>query len=185
MRINGTGDDREAAVGDHGLEVSATTQSIQHIISHDNQNSYQVSGEIDIAASEKTVLVLTNTSSTRKVVVTYVRIQSIGAAAASSAAYFSIKTAGSRTSGGTLVTPVNMFSGSPKSASVSAYEGSGTDIVMSGSELEVDKNYSANTMQSYSKEGVLILDANQSVSITHIGSTIAGKAYTRISFYME
>ena len=185
MRINGTGDDREAKVGDYGLEVFSTQKSMQHTISHINQDSFQTSGLIDISTAEKTVLVVTNNSPTKKLVVTYLRVNSVDAAASSSTAFFSIKLSGTRTGGGTAVTPVNMFSGSPKEAPVTAYEGSGTDIVMDGDELEIDRNYTANSMQSYGKEGVVILDTSQSISVTHIGSTIAGKAYARISFYME
>lgn len=185
MRISGASDDREAKVGEYGLETFSTSKSMQHTISHISQNAFQTSGLIDIATSEKTVLVITNTSPTKKLVVTYLRLSSIGADAASSTAFFAIKVSGIRSSGGTAVTPVNMFAGSPKEAPATAYEGSGTDIVMNGSELEIDRNYTANAMQSYGKEGVLILDTNQSVSVTHIGSTVAGKAYARISFYME
>jgi len=185
MRINGTGDDREAAVGDHGLEVSSTMQSIQHVISHDEQNAYQVSGLVTVNTTEKPVLTLKNTSPTKKVVVTYMRVTTIGAAVASATAFFAFKNAGSRSSGGTAVTPVNMFSGSPKSASVEAYESTGSDVVMNGAEVEFDRNYAANSMEKYGKEGVLVLDTNQSVTITHIGSTVAGSAYARISFYME
>ena len=186
MRIQGSGKESLfAGVTEKGLNVDAVTNSAQHVISHQDSNAYQVEGEIAVAITEKTVLTLKNNHASKKTVITFIRLQSIGVAAAGVDAYFNIKSSGEWSSGGTEVTSVNMKMGSPKTASVECYEGSGTDIVMSGSPVQFDRNYQANSMESYGKEGTVILDSGASMSITFKGSTAAGKAYARISFYME
>lgn len=187
MKIeDGKGTGKLAEVNsENRLLVESISVSEQHNISKEDQESYQVEGEIDIATSEKTILVLTNTSNTKDAVVSFIRIMSIGAAAASASSYFNVKLGGGYSSGGTTVSPVNVYIDSPKDADVTAYEGSGTDIVMSGTPIQIDRNYTANSMQSYNKEGSIVIPKNSSVSITHLGSTIAGKAYARISFFMD
>ena len=47
MRISGASDDREAKVGEYGLETFSTSKSMQHTISHGKQDAFQVSGLID------------------------------------------------------------------------------------------------------------------------------------------
>ena len=186
MRIQGSGaESLYANVTEHGLNVDAVTSSSQYIASHVNSDAYQVEGTINIAATEKTALVIKNTSATKQMIVTYIRSNSVGAAATNVLAYYNIKLGGEYSSGGTAVIPVNMKADSPKDAPVEAYEGSGTDIVMGGTPLQIDRNYISNSMEKYGKEGVLIIPTNSSVSITHKGSTVAGIAYARVSFYME
>lgn len=182
---DGKGSSKLAEVTDNGLKTDSTNNSAQHVISRLEDGAFQVEGEIDIAATEKTVLTLMNNNKNKNVVVTFIRIMSIGAAAADENAYFNLKLGGERSSGGTLVTPVNMKSNSAVVPTTISYEGSGTDLVITGTVTQIDRNYSANTMQSYSKDGALILNKNTCMSITHKGSTVAGKAYCRISFYME
>jgi len=169
----------------HKLEVEAVTISEQHNIAIETQSTFQISGEITIGTSETTVITLKNTHSTKDVIITYIRVMSIGAAVSNASAYFNVKLGGEYASGGTAITSVNMYTDSPVTATVESYEGSGTAIVMGGTPVEIDRNYTANSMQSYGKEGSVIVPKNSSISITHKGSTVAGTAYARISYYME
>lgn len=176
----------KAIVNEDGrLNVESLNISEQHHIAVTSQATFQVSSEIDIATSEKTILTLKNTHPTKKVVITFVRVMSIGAAAANSSAFFRLLLGGAYSSGGTAIDSVNLFVDSPVTATVESYNGNGTDIVMSGTQVEIDKNYEANSMQSYGKKGSIIIPTNSSISITHIGSTVAGKAWCRISYYMD
>lgn len=182
---DGTGQGHKAKVtAENRLYTHSLAIPVQAHISENHQQAFQVCGQIDIADSEKVILFLKNDDPDRKAVITYIRIMSAGAADLNKDAYFSIKMNGIYSSGGTAVTPVNMSAGSNQEAEVIAYQGTGTDIVLTGTSQCIDKNWSANSMQSYNKEGSLQLPRGQSMSIHHIGSTVAGIAYARISFYM-
>ena len=108
-------------------------------------------------------------------------MMSAGAAATNAGAYFTVKLGDSYTSGGADLTPVNTNQSSGNAADVVCKDGSATLTISGGS--EIDKNYSANTMQSFNKEGSVVLGKGNSISLYHLGSTVAGEAYGRISFY--
>ena len=182
--IDGSGKGYEAKVtSSNRLLTEALSVPIQHAVSHDKQQSYQVISTIDIAASKQYFLSVTNTSSTKDMIVTYIRVNSASAAATNEDAFFSIEVNGSYTSGGSAVIPTNVYVGSPNSADVEAY-GNGA-ITTGGTPLEIDRNYTANSMQSFSKEGSIVIPKNATIHIAHTGSTAAGTAYARISFYMN
>lgn len=172
-----------AGVDSNGrLLVSSNADPVQHVFSHRDQQSYQVSSSIAIAASEQNFLILTNDNPSLDMVITYIRVMSIDAAAANANAYFSIKLEGSYTSGGSELTPTNMYVGSATSADGSFY-GNGA-LTIGGSPVEIDRNYEANSMQSYNKQGSIVIPKGKSIVISHTGSTAAGTAYARVSFFM-
>lgn len=183
MRIeSGTGNGREAAVNtENQLVTDAVVNSLQHHVSHVHSKAFQVSTFVNILASKQTLLNITNDSA-NDMIITYIRLMSIGAAAANSAAFFTLEGGGEYTSGGAALTPVNMNLGQQVVSSANVYSGS-TPIVDTGY-TEFDRNYEANSMQSYNKDGSVILTRGSSLIATHTGSTAAGVAYARISFYM-
>jgi len=182
--LDGTGSGNEAKVDvENRLHTTSVSQSNQHHVSISESGSYQVSGEISIGTSDTGILYLENTSDTHDLVVTFIRVMSIGAAAASSAAYFTLNVGGSYTSGGAAIVPTNMKVGSSTTASATAYDGT-TPLVLANF-TEIDRNYEANSMQSYNKDGSIVLGKGNSIAINHKGSTVAGEAYARISFYFE
>lgn len=184
MRIeDGTGKGYEVKVNsENQISVEAVVREAQHHASSSHALAFQVSANLAIAASKKNLLMLTNNNNSNDMVITFMRLMSIGAAAASAAAFFTIETGGTYTSGGDVVTPTNMNIGQSVLSSVNAFDG-GTTIVAADF-TEIDRNYEANSMQSYNKSGAIVLKRGQSLLITHTGSTAAGTAYCRVSFYM-
>jgi len=162
------------------LSVEAISISSQHYVSHTEESAYQASQEIDIAASEQTILLLQNGSTDKDMIVTYIRVHSASAAATNKNAYFSIKIGGTYASGGSAIVPTNVNAGSTNAA-VGIFYGD-TGIVTAGTFTEIDRNYTANSMQTYNKEGALILKRGQAILITHTGSSDEGVAYARVSF---
>jgi len=180
---DGTGKGYEAKVNSEGLiGVDAVVNSRQHHNSIEHAQSFQASSTTNIAAAKTDAFVMTNDGNS-DIIVTYIRLMSIGAAAASSAAYFTIEVGGAYTSGGTAVTPTNMNVGNQKVATASVYSGA-TALTVDSNYVEIDRNYEANSMQSYNKDGSIVLTRGASLLITHTGSTAAGVAYARVSFYV-
>jgi len=163
------------------LSTKTISTAGQNFYSRRNQDAYQVSTQVNIDTSNQPILFLENISSDKHLVITYIRMMSAGAAASNETAYFTINVGGTYSSGGAAISPVNMFVGTAKLADTIAYSGS-TPLVLSGF-TEIDRSHQANEMVTYNKEGSLVLDTKQAISINHIGSTVAGVAYARISFY--
>jgi hypothetical protein len=182
MRIeDGTGSGKKVKVNSlNQLSVSAVSSSRQHEASHEDQKAYQISANLLITNSKQNLLLITN-NSTDDLIVTYIRVMSIGAAAANVGAFFTLEVGGSYSSGGTAVTPTNVSVGSSNSADATVYDGQSAITVADFT--EIDRNYTANSMQSYSKDGSIVLPRGASFLVTHTGSTVAGTAYCRVSFY--
>lgn len=182
---DGTGKGYSAKIDkEHRLHVLSTQEPLQHYISHNDQKAFQVSANVAIDTTEQTLLLIKNTSDTKDLVITYMRSESVGAAAANVLAYYNIKVGGDYSSGGDVATPTNMYVGAAVAAEGDFYTG-GTAIVMSGTPVEIDRSFEANSAIKYSKEGSLIVPKNSVLSISHKGSTVAGNAYCRVSFYYQ
>jgi hypothetical protein len=167
----------------HHVLVKAFTASAQSRASQEDGSAYQVlSGAVDIATSAQEILLLKNTSETKNVIITYIRVETIGAAAATETAFLTVNLGGVYTSGGDAVTPVNVNTGSSSVADVVAY--SGTTAIVASGYSEIDRYYEANNQITYNKEGAVVLDTNGVLSINHIGSDTNGAIHARISFYM-
>lgn len=182
MIKDGTGSSYLVRIDENNhMSVKAITTSSQNYYSRKNKDAYQVSTEINISTSEQTVLFMHNGSTDKHLVITYLRMMSAGADAANENAYFKTLIGGSYVSGGDAITPTNMFVRSAKEALGNFYSGS-TPIVTAGF-TEIDRTHQANEMVAYRKEGSIVLDTNDALTITHKGSTAAGVAYARASFY--
>jgi len=168
------------------LHVAAKASPVQHIVSEELEDAYQVIGEATPAVGAVIPLFITNNDTTKKCVLSYIRLQAVGQSPTgpSTAEYFSIRTGGSYTSGGTAVTPVNMNVGSSKTASITAYKENSL-VVSAG--IEIDRWYptSDGDTVAYNKEGALIIPAGGSIEIAYVGTGTAGSVYARTSFYME
>jgi len=162
------------------LETEALTIPLQHYTSHVLESAYQISNTINISTSKQPILLIQNGSVDKDISITYMRTQSASAADTNEDAFFSIEVGGQWGSGGTDLAPINLKVGSSNSA-VGTFKG-GTSIATTGTYVEIDRNNMANSMQTYSKEGSLVIPRNQSLIIYHTGSTVAGTAYCRVSF---
>ena len=182
--VDGTGTKYEAKVdSSNRLRTRAITISNQNYASRVNKDAFQVSAFRSITTSDTPVLYLENATNDKYIVITFIRVATAGAAATNENAYFTINLGGRYSSGGTAIKPVNMFAGLSVSALATAYSAETVPIVMAGTPLEIDRQYEANHMEAYNKEGSIILQNKAAISVNHIGSSVAGAAYARISFY--
>ena len=90
------------------LTTESVSISEQHYRSLVDEAAFQVSQEISISNSEQSVLLIENTDADNDIVITYIRVMSIGAAASNASAYFEIKVGGNYSSGGSDLTAVNL-----------------------------------------------------------------------------
>ncbi len=187
MRIHdGEGNGPQAGVTSrHRLKTEASTRSAQSRASLEDGNAFQViSEDVDVTASSQSILVIKNNDSTKKAVITYIRVKTIGVAAASVDAYWTLNLGGDYASGGSLLDPTNINTSSGITAlNMDCYDGT-TPIVTSGTPVKFDKNFSANDMVTYNKEGALVIAPGGMLSIDFKGSTVAGVAVARASFYL-
>ena len=165
------------------LFSKSTSLSHQYVISREEQRAFQVVSEKAIAASEIKLLLLKNTSDTRDMVISYIRLETIGAAASNVNAYWTVYVGGDYASGGTAVTPVNMNVGSAISAEGDFYDATASTIVTSGTQNVIDKSFKANDLITYNKQGSIVMSKNSCLTISWTGSTAAGVARARVSFY--
>lgn len=187
--VDGTGSGKLAKVGtDNRLWVDANAGSIQHNNSQVLKQAYQVIGTATLGVGEKIILHLKNTSPSKDLIVTYLRHQVVGASGGTafpnSSNYFHINLGRTYSSGGSTATPVNVNAGSGNDADVTVYQGAPT---VAGTAKEIDRWYtkSDGDMNTFNKEGALILQPNATMDISYTGDHTSGLIYARISFIME
>lgn len=187
MRItSGIGNGVEAGV-DHNnrLMTESSTRSAQARVSIEDGKAFQVeSAQVAVGTSKQTVLLLKNNSKSEKMIITYMRVMSAGVAAWNAAAFFSIHLGGDYVSGGTAVTPINVNTASGNEPLDMVYYDGTVAVVTSGTLDQIDMHHCANEMATYSKEGSVVIAPGGMLTIQHIGSTVAGTAYARVSFYL-
>jgi len=170
------------------LTVSSKSASNQHVVSAESHEAYQCIGTATLANETVTALHLKNTSEEKIMVVTYIRHQVIdpanGTALPNASCYFKVALGRTYASGGAAATPINVFGGSGNTANVTAYQ---TAPTLAGTAKEIDRNYTQSeaNMQSFNKEGAVIIPPNETIELSYVGDHTAGILYTRISFYME
>jgi len=169
------------------LQVSTESASYQHIISKEDGQSYQVSSLTTLANGTVVGLFLKNTSSSRNLIVTYIRHQIIdpagGTALPNASCYFTLNVNGEYTSGGNVITPTNVRVGSGNEAEVESYNGNPT--IVAGTEIDRWFTKDEADMNTYNKEGSLIIMPGQTVYTAYTGDHTSGSLYTRISFMMD
>lgn len=182
---DGTGSGNKTKVdNDNRLHVRSVSQSLQHVTSREDKEAFQVEADLAIATSEKNLLLIQNTDNDRDIVITLIRMGSAGAAATNTSAYFSVKVGGQYSSGGTNKTPINLFVGNSTPA-IGTFKDGGSTIVTTGTFSEIDRYYDANRLETFDKQGALIIPSGQALLVSHVGSTVAGNAYVDVTFYYE
>lgn len=186
--LDGTGNAYKAKVGsDHRLRTYSKSASIQHVESEANEQAYQVIGLASLAATTVSVLHITNNDASRLMIVTYIRHQVIGASGGTAfpneSNYFQVGLGRTYNSGGSEAIPVNVSSGSGNTANIIAYQGGPT---LDGTIKEIDRWYtkSDGDMNTFNKEGALIIQPNNTMEISYTGNHTSGGIYGRISFIM-
>jgi hypothetical protein len=172
---------------DNQLKVRSESRQIQHHVSINHKQAYQVSGLTpSVTSGNNTLLLLQNTSSDKYCVFTYLRMQVVdltgGTTATDKEHYFQIGFNTSYTSGGDLKTPINMNTSSANLADVIVYE---NKPIVSGSIDEIDRRYIIDENQYvWNKEGSLILGQNDYLEIRLVTDHTSGEAWARMSFLM-
>jgi hypothetical protein len=187
---DGTGGCKAAKVdASNRLHVDAKSHSLQHDISHDKHRAFQVRGSTTPVSGTATVLHIANGSTTYSAVVTYIRVQAVltgGTAPPDSGNYFDISHGRTYSSGGTAVTPVNVFLGSSTTATaldVTAYDDAPT---LAGTAVVLDRWYveSDGAMETFNKDGAVVIAPNQTLEVSYTGDHTGGVVQARVSFLM-
>jgi hypothetical protein len=189
MIKDGTGGGFLAGVTfENRLMTVAKTESLQHLVSQDYGQAYQVIGEANLVNGETVVLHLKNISSDKNMIVTYIRHQIVSPTGGTSlpnvSNYFKIGAGRTYSSGGTLVVPTNVNIGSGNLAQAEIYTGS---PVLTGTDKSLDRWYTKadSDMNTMNKEGALIVQPNNTLTISYIGDQTGGIIYSRVSLLME
>ena len=172
---------------DNQLTVQSENHPHQHHESAVNGQVYQASYIMTgLSASATTnVLHIKNNSSVRSLCVTFIRLSNILAGTLpAAAANFEIGFGQTYTSGGTLVTPVQVNRGSGNVADATVY---GNNPTLGGTFERLDYHTikASGDDHVYNKEGSVILSQNKTMTIrvnTDTGNT--GQAYARVTFMM-
>ena len=186
---DGTGGGNLAKVGaDNQLWVRSKSISLQHAISEDDQDAYQVWGTATLASGTTTILHIVNNSADKNLVINYIRLQILdpsgGTNIPNASNYFSLGTGRTYSTGGTEVTPTNMFLGDGKLSAITVYN---DDPTLAGTDIVFDRWYpeSEGKMYRYQKEGALIIPTEKSLEISFQGDQTGGIGFCRISYVME
>ena len=185
---DGTGNGYNAQVTkDNELKTTGELRTIQHNTSRLAENAYQIVGTSTLSSGTITGLHIKNTSSTKILVVTYIRHQIVGSSGGTSfpntSNYLSIGLGRTYSSGGATATAVNVNGGSVVTAEITAYQ---TVPTLAGTASEIDRWYTKadGDMNTFNKEGSLILQPNQTIELSYVTDKSAGTLYTRLSFIM-
>lgn len=165
--------------------VHAITSPNQHFMSDYLGEHYQVDGEETPASGTVNVLHIQNTDTQgRLFVIEYIRLQVIDNTAGAAADYFTITTGELWSSGGDAVTPTNMNFGSGNTAVGSFYENGPT---LSGTATEFERWYPAaeGEVNTFDKEGAVIIPPGKAITIKYTSDQAAGAAYARVSFFVR
>lgn len=170
------------------LRVSAESESIQHLVSLNEQNAYQCIGTTTLAAGTVTALHIKNISTTKNLVVTYIRHQIIDAAGGTDfpnvSNYFSASVGRTYSADGTVLMCVNVRNPSANTPEVLIYHEAPT---LAGTAKEFDRWYTKadGDMNTFNKEGALILGPTGTLELSYVGDKTSGTIYTRISYIMK
>ncbi len=182
-----TGAWRAKVDSNNRLHVKSKSVSQQHMISEQEQDAYQVMAVTTLSSGTVTALHVKNVDTSKSMVITYIRHQVVGASGGTAfpntSNYFSARTGRTYASGGSTVTPVNVFAGSLNAAQLTVY----SDPTLAGTASEFDRWYtkSDGDMNSWNKEGALIIPPQQTLELSYVGDHSSGSIFTRISFIME
>ncbi len=187
--LDGTGSNYRAKVDSNKrIWVDAKHTSAQHAVSANKQLAFQVIGTATLSSGTVVALHIKNTDANRNMVLSYIRHQIIdpsgGTTFPNVSNYFSIRLNRTYSSGGSAVVPVNMYAGSANLASATIYADNPT---LAGTAGEFDRWYTKSEcdMNTFNKEGSLVIPPNGNIEFSYIGDQTGGTIYVRASFYYE
>lgn len=178
-----------ARVGPDGkLSVLSKNRSLQHAVSEEDERAFQILTTSNLASGAVVAMHLKNTNEDKNVIFTYIRHQIVGATGGTAFPnannYFRVAANRTYDSGGVEITPVNVNIRSGITSGVTAYNSNPT---LAGDAQEIDRWYTKadGDMNTFNKEGALILSPNQTIELSYVGDQTGGIVYTRVSFIIE
>lgn len=170
---------------DFQLKTQAESLSLQHFISREYGQTYQVIGTTDtLTAATIPILHITNDDPERLLVFSFIRagIVDPNATLPNANDYIQLGV-GATVTGGTAVTPVNTNRSSGKVATVTAVHSTPTSA---GTFTEMDRYYPKEDghEQVWNKSGSLILGLNDTFEARIVSTSTAGVAWARFTFMM-
>lgn len=180
----------------HGLKVTennqalvqAESQELQHFISINKAQVYQVSGGTDdVLNGTNTLLHIRNDSTALKAVITFIRLQVPPVADATPTlpgvgTYFQLGRNTLHASGGVGVEPVNMNFGTGNVADLTCFK---DQVTVSGTFVEFDRWYPDHSMEIFNKQGSLIMGLNDTFEIRLVSDQAAlTAAYCRVTIML-
>lgn len=167
------------------LVVKSESNSQQHYISRNFGQAYQVHGRTGtLASGTETVLHIKNNDPERDIVISFMRLQLIGANVADATTdYFELGFGREVASGGSAVTAINMNRTVGSQALITATDSGPT---MSGTFVETERWYPAASGESVAlrEDGSVILGLGDTFEIRYVGTATTGIAEARITFMM-
>jgi len=185
--IRDPGTSKGAGVNAEGrLLVEALSVSAQQHEAVEHGEAYQVVGEAQPNNNTVVVLHLRNTSTTRNMVVTFIRVQLIasgGTAFPATAHYVELNYGQEYASGGTAEVATNTNAGSSNVADATVYDNNPT---LSGTAVQVDKQFfqSNGDVIVYNKQGSMVISPGKDVDVSVTTDHTTATALARVSFLM-
>jgi len=185
---DGTGSGKKAKVSaENRLLTQSVSESLQHHISREEQQAYQVIGSATIANATTPVLHIKNTSSSLWLVVTYIRCTTVdaagGTALPSDATRWQLALNRTHASGGSAVTPVNINTGSSNPANVTVYD-SGPTLAGTAAVIDDEPIEAEGKLAKWNKDGSVIVSPSGTIEISLVSDHTSGTARARMSFLM-
>lgn len=185
----GTGNQKPVGVDDDNrILATAKSESTQEWISKNKGEAYQVTGETSLESGTVIAMHITNTSSDKRMIITYIRHQIVGATGGATLPdkdnYFRVGCCTTYASGGTPEIPANVHVGVNNLAEATVYVGNPT---LAGTFVKFDKwrTQTDGDMNVYKKDGSLIIHPTNTLELAYVGDQTAGIVETRVSFVME
>lgn len=187
---DGRGTSNLAKVNNEGaLSVTSIMQPEQHWESLKNGNAYQTWGTSTPTNGTTNCLYLEPDENNLNLVVTYIRLQMIhngsGTEFPNSNNYFELVRNVNYSAGGseaiTCVTNLKY----PNLVPIIAYQDNPTIISTNSVVMERYYPESNGKMQSFNKEGTIIVPKNKGLLIRYVGDHTGGVIYSRISYYLD
>lgn len=167
------------------LVVKSESNSQQHYISRNFGQAYQIFGRTGtLTAATTTVLHINNNDPERDIVISFMRLQLVGANVADSVDdYFEIGFGRDVASGGSPVTAINM---NRKVGSQALITGTDSSPAMSGTFIGTERWHPAASGDSIPlrEDGAVILGLGDTFEIRYVGTSTTGIAEARITFMM-
>jgi len=167
------------------LVVKSESNSQQHYISRNFGQSYQIFGRTGtLTAATTTVLHVKNLDPERDIVISFMRVQLVGANVADSVDdYFEFGFGQEVASGGATVTAVNM---NRTVGSQALITGTDSGPTMSGTFVGAERWHppTSGAANTFNKDGSIILGLGDTFEIRYVGTSTTGIAEARITFMM-